>query len=313
MKIKMFMLGVTAAVVLAACGEGAVMESSKAEETTTAAAASSAETEAASNAAESSESESNTAEETTAEASQATTEAAIALSEKVKMGTPVLLEGGTAELDLDQDGNKEKIQFTATADDYELTVNDVVTQGTGWSLTGEIYALSMDGSTVELLIPEDGPSDDPLIYVYGYDNGGMKLAGTLATGIHDISVADGKINCRELSNIFQTVGVSTQYKYEKHTLISVDLGFYKMNNTVTALMEIPAYDEKNGEEGAVVISEGSSVKILGTDNKEWIEIEDIASGKTGWLKLAPDTYSDLEISGAAIPSTVCFDGIILAG
>lgn len=39
MKIKMFMLGVTAAVVLAACGEGAVMESSKAEETTTAAAA----------------------------------------------------------------------------------------------------------------------------------------------------------------------------------------------------------------------------------------------------------------------------------
>ena len=78
-------------------------------------------------------------------------------------------------------------------------------------------------------------------------------------------------------------------------------------------MEIPAYDEKNGEEGAVVISEGSSVKILGTDNKEWIEIEDIASGKTGWLKLAPDTYSDLEISGAAIPSTVCFDGIILAG
>ena len=216
-------------------------------------------------------------------------------------------------MDLDQDGNKEKIQFTATADDYELTVNDVVTQGTGWSLTGEIYALSMDGSTVELLIPEDGPSDDPLIYVYGYDNGGMKLAGTLATGIHDISVADGKINCRELSSIFQTVGVSTQYKYEKHTLISVDLGFYKMNNTVTALMEIPAYDEKNGEEGAVVISEGSSVKILGTDNKEWIEIEDIASGKTGWLKLAPDTYSDLEISGAAIPSTVCFDGIILAG
>ena len=247
------------------------------------------------------------------EASQATTEAAIALSEKVKMEAPVLLEGGSAELDLDQDGNKEKIQFTATADDYELTVNDVVTQGTGWSLTGEIYALSMDGSTVELLIPEDGPSDDPLIYVYGYDNGGMKLAGTLATGIHDISVADGKINCRELSNIFQTVGVSTQYKYEKHTLISVDLGFYKMNNTVTALMEIPAYDEKNGEEGAVVISEGSSVKILGTDNKEWIEIEDIASGKTGWLKLAPDTYSDLEISGAAIPSTVCFDGIILAG
>lgn len=40
MKIKMFMLGVTAAVVLAACGEGAVMESSKAEETTAAVASS---------------------------------------------------------------------------------------------------------------------------------------------------------------------------------------------------------------------------------------------------------------------------------
>jgi len=86
-----------------------------------------------------------------------------------------------------------------------------------------------------------------------------------------------------------------------------------MGNTVTALRDIATYSEKDGNEDGIVLQAGSRIIVIGTDNKEWVKLQDADSGEFGWVKIIEGTYTQMEIQGKEVEATEVFEGLILAG
>lgn len=296
-------MGILTAVSLTACGAengGADVKSE-----TMAAASSDAETTEAST-----EEVSTAAEETT----QQETETGEAVSEEVKR----LLEGEIlpveqdSEWDLDRDGSAEKLQLKYDEYEFTLTAGAAEITQEAWDATGEMFVASLDGETLQVLVPEAGPSDDPQTYFFRYENGELKKIGSVYSAVEDMQIREKQLHCREISSIFQTVSVETAYQFSEGELKAVPLDFYEMGNTVTTEREVVTYAEKEGTENGPVIPADTEVVILGTDNHSWVKIQ-TSDGETGWLKVVEDSFYILEMNGEEIPATECFRNLILAG
>lgn len=233
------------------------------------------------------------------------------LDARVFAGEIVLAEPDS-EWDLDRDGTMEALQLEY--DDYEFTLTAGVAEITqeAWTPTGEMYVASLDGETLQVLVPEYGPSDDPQTYFFSLENGEWKQIGIVESSVGNMRLEEQQLFCREVSRIFQTVEVETAYLLTEGELQAVELEFYEMGNTVTAKREIKTYAEKDGAENGPVIAEGSHVVILGTDNQAWVQIE-TEDGETGWMKIAEDSFGNIEIEGEEVSAWECFDGLILMG
>ena len=291
MKKELLAIGVVFAMCLTACGN----HTESSEETT----------------------ETTEATETTVEVSEDQS----GYKEQLLEGTLILDLTSTGQFswDLDQDGSEEIIQFEPEGEApydsnrYTLTVGDNSVTEWGDLLTGELYLASFDQETLQLLVAQYGYTGRGLITVWAYRNGVLQQAGELGGDAADLKIENGTIHCTGESQVFQTWAVAMRYQWENGRLQEIPQEFYEMGNTVTVLRDIATYSEKEGYEDGIILQAGSQIIVVGTDNKEWVKLQDEGSGEIGWVKITEGTYTQMEIQGKEVEATEVFEGLILAG
>lgn len=191
-------------------------------------------------------------------------------------------------IDLDQDGEKERITYTVKENApysdqiYELSVGDFQIKEGGDTLHQIPYIASLDGTSTQILVCQDGPSDDPMADVYVYRDKKLKKAGIIPGD--DIQIYKDYIYCTAQRDFFQTYQGQIKFRFQDGTVTAVPEEFYEQNKDAVASETIPLYSEKNIPDISVTLAPGDKVTILGSDYKEWVLIQKKGTGEKGWLR-----------------------------
>ncbi|MCH5344303.1 MAG: hypothetical protein J1E64_09700 [Acetatifactor sp.] len=241
-------------------------------------------------------------------------------------------------LDLDMDGVAEEIFIMRDPDEdpiygylpldyYVLTVigaEDSILKGHADNIFAEIYAVSLDGETVQLVLYEDGPSDDPLSHIFCYQAGQLVETGVIADDIRRREItAEGEI----ISHI-RYGGIQDDYKLvtwqlnEAKELVEIPQDTYELvsQNEITLLTHLPVRSMPVPQEGIYMgirgyIIEPQTVKFIAVSSDErWIQVE-AEDGQQGWFAIEwdPDRW-DYVIKELDLGAYEIFEGLkVIAG
>lgn len=329
-KIRMLFLAALLAVSMTACSdasEGTETTASQSGESSVEVTESSGETDASAESEsvteEESETESVTEPSTAVTIAETEEETAVDVQALALSGQPVQLSDSSQTSfwcmwDLDADGEEEMVAFAYEGEapyeinQYTLMVNGESVTEAGETLTGDFYIVSMDGETFQLLVPENGASGDYCVFVWAWQDGTLQKIGSLYTEIENLYVKNGLIYCREISQIFQTLYVDMVYELVDGSFQEVKQDLYVMGNTLTLLQDLPTYSEQGGaEEDGPVLTAGSEVVVVGTDNEAWVWLSVSETGETCWVQVTDYCY--LVTGGIVEDAQEYFSGMILAG
>lgn len=191
-------------------------------------------------------------------------------------------------IDLDMDGQKERITYSTKTNDpysdeiYQLGVGNNQVSGPGESIHRAPYIANLDGKTTQVIISQNGPSDDPMADVYVYRDGHLKRAGVIPGD--DIRIYSDYITCLAQQDFFQTYQGTRKYQFLNDTITFVPEEFYVQNKEAVATAVIPLYSGKQVTDISVTLSPGDKVMILGSDYQEWVSIQKTDTGEKGWLR-----------------------------
>jgi len=220
-----------------------------------------------------------------------------------------------ASYDLEGDGEMESISF-ACAEDRKSCIlrieGEAIQMDNCHNLSKELFAFSMDGKTIQLLVLDRGFVGTPAVtYVYTYENGQIHRAGKLPGEPDNMEVhpEENYVTASGSSEIFQSFSIKRDYTIQKNVLVEIQREFYAMGNTVTVQRSLTLYETEEALEEGVTLQIGSEVIILGTDNIQWVCIRDLNSGKVGWLQMSPNSKTKILINGTARKVSDYFSGL----
>ena len=222
-------------------------------------------------------------------------------------------------IDFDSDGQKEQIFYSTKENTpysdqiYDLKVGKAEVRGPGESLHLVPYIASMDGRTTQIVIQQDGPSDDPMADVYVYQGGRLNNAGVILGG--SIQIYEDSVTCVAQRDFFQTYQGVLKYQFVNNSILAVTEDFYAQDKEATASAVIPLYAEKGIPDISVTLNPGDSVVILGSDYQEWVLIQKKETGEQGWLKCGTEDspYTCTLPDGTQDESWNLFEGLSFYG
>ena len=218
--------------------------------------------------------------------------------------------GKSAELDLDGDGIKEEVCQTLNKEGYRIesfTINGVEyidlvagiadTEGLGILSNARVDSwyiadvLTSD-QNLELMIFDGGPSGDPATMFFDYVGGELIYLGYVPAYVNEIAfTGDGYFTANARLDVFQTwfaahkwsiFGENRSIKEEPLVFYYVDFRFkdyvigeeyFPSSETSTLLRDVKVFAEMDTESELRLLMKGEEIRILGTDNKEWVLIE----------------------------------------
>ena len=242
-------------------------------------------------------------------------------------------------LDLDMDGIAEEVFIMHDPDEdpiygylpldyYVLTVigaTDSTLKGHAHNIFADIYAVSLDGETVQLVLYEDGPSDDPLSRIFCYREGQLVEAGFIEDDIRGREItAEGEI----ISHI-RYGGIQDDYKLvtwqlnEEKELVEIPQNTYELvsQNEITLLVDLPVRSMPGPAEGIYNGIRGFSIEpqtvkfIAVSSDERWIQVE-AEDGQQGWFEIEwdPDRRWDYVIKELDLGAYEIFEGLkVIAG
>ncbi len=205
-----------------------------------------------------------------------------------------------AYIDLDGDGITEKIvlkpenpysdrTYEMPYDDFKLIVGDSVLEDYGVNLHNDIYAFSLDGKEILVLLYENGPSDDPLSHLYAYREGKLVKVGEMPDHIVDGDIQDGIIDGTERGDVIQSDYIRVKWQIGQDGMLEKvpqDTYDYTNLNDITLLMALPVHSEPDLKAPEREI-QPQKVKFLMTDNTmTWVYVKG-ENGDAGWVYVEP--------------------------
>lgn len=230
----------------------------------------------------------------------------------VKGGLTPIPSGTT--LDYDQDGKLETLTFNAP-DDYHMNVRlaegDAVTT---WAIECEnpskkVYLGDVDhgDGLLDLFVDEYGPSDDYFIYVAAIKSGGFMQRDSVPGAISQMKVnGKGTVSTMRRMSILMTWFARVSYRLNKAgKLVFVEQDSYSMDNyECMTKVDIPLKASPGASAAtALTVPAGTKVKLVSTDDREWIKIK--APGGTGWLQMKDST----NLVNPGLSAYDAFDGL----
>ena len=211
----------------------------------------------------------------------------------------------TAWLDLDMDGTVEEITIMhdpsvdkkygyVPLDYYVLSAGAEQLTGFAYNMHAGIYAVSLDGETIQLVLYEDGPSADPVSHIIRYQPGQLAEAGTIEDDIRLREItAEGEI----ISHIFN-YGIQDDYRVvtwrldKAKGLVEIPQDTYELvsQNEITLLVELPVRSMPVPDEGVYFGIRGyaiepQTVKFTAVSSDgSWIQLE-TGDGQQGWFRI----------------------------
>lgn len=221
--------------------------------------------------------------------------------------------GPDISLDLDADGVDEEI-FIMVDEEYEnngmaagreywieIDGKEAAT-GTGSIIFGTLYGVSLDGEHIDLIVYDNGPSDDPISTFFRYEDGDLNNIGEIDAFVKNLYVDDGILYGQVRCRVIQTQDRYAKWElneYEELEEIQEDV--YELIDVLSdtyGLQEaIWVADDIDGDEEYLMTP--GNVHIPYTDGEEWVYIEyaddipDDAETEGGWFHTADVSYGDL--------------------
>ncbi len=236
------------------------------------------------------------------------------------------LENTYVLLDANLDGKTEKIVLTAEGnfssnymplDMYRFEVENedgtMVSQGEvsyAESLNNSIWAISLDGESIQLILYEDGPSGDPYTRIYQCtDKNQLRLLDGFTDDIRRCEINDkGEIRGTTRCDLIQTDWIEICWELNKQGKIvqqKVKEYDFVCQNDVELLIDLPVY-EKPGAGNSYTISPQTVRFCKCSGDYNWIQLE-TQTGQKAWF----------QIDGGSIPGVTenkwdAFSGLNMA-
>lgn len=224
-------------------------------------------------------------------------------------GIELYKPGQEAKVDLNGDGNEETILWSREESHSVLKVNDqsIEDDGDCFSETFGIADIDPSDGKKEIILSDLGPSDDYSSTFYSYDGKAIGRMGQTG-GLADYGIVlDGKGRFLAMArgNILQTWFFNRSYELDSsHRIKEVKKDIYPTDAPVFVKQPVQLFSERSLSKPAFKLSEGSSVRITATDDRQWCRIE-TENGKTGWFAV-----KDFDIlSAEGIPASEAFFGL----
>lgn len=199
-----------------------------------------------------------------------------------------------AYIDMDGDGVTEKIvlapqdeerYYDLSFDNYVLSVGDSSLVQWGENVHNDLYAFSMDGKEILILVLEDGPSADDASMLYAYREGKVVKVGQMASHICDGDVKNGRISGSERGDVIQSDYISVYWHIGESGLLEKvpqDSYDYAAQNDIELLVALPVHKEHDLESEKFEI-QPQTVKFLKTDSTfSWVYVQ-AEDGSAGWV------------------------------
>lgn len=199
-------------------------------------------------------------------------------------------------IDLNKDSINEKIKVEITEEGkYLLTINDKTYEGDYgiFSQNPIIVDLVEDDNYMEIIVLDDGPSNDYISYFHYFDGENIVYMGRMEGIFNEgIYVNENKeIISPTRSDILHTWFYKKPYILsENHILEEVPVETYKTNYKVFIKEDFSIFSEKDENSDILEIKNGQTAIMTETDNESWIKIE-TQDGTVGWMRI--DGYSTI--------------------
>lgn len=202
-----------------------------------------------------------------------------------------------ALLDLDGDGDVEEMTLRpneaesyaySPLDAYVLLESDrVLKEDYADNMVNDIWAISLGGEEILLVLYANGPSGDPYTWFYGYENGSLVEVGGIATDIRACEIgAEGIIQGVIRQDVIQTDFITAKWQLNEQKMIEQigqETYEFRMLNEVQMLQPLILYTEPGG--GETFVLEPQIVKFTKTSGDfKWILLETL-DGINGWLEV----------------------------
>lgn len=222
------------------------------------------------------------------------------------------------EYDLDGDGTVETINYQVTSPEgnhFDLKIGEAEIAGSGDQMTGRIYAMSIDGETVQLLLEDLGGTAGTYSHMYVYRQGDLAPAGMLTGEISALRVDPERqqVTAVGSSQIFQSYNLEKDFTLEDGVLTEVPRAFYAMGNEVTLRKSISLQGSSGNYSYTMTLEEGSRLIVLGTDNRQWVCLQDTETGAEGWLEVPEGEFGQILVDGESVSAQDYFDGLYYFG
>lgn len=246
------------------------------------------------------------------------------------------VSGTRAWLDLNGDGSVEEIElcpdeaycrgriyWTDLFDCASLRMNGescVVGWSYGANLTNYLYAVSLDGREILIMLYEEGPSDDPESVFFRYEGGTPTEIGMVGSSVGSGSISEnGDICIGERWDIIEsgylefTYRLNAEYRLERvegetHEV----LRSYWEEYPLVLLTKLPIHESPGGavtgqlEPGEVKYT----LAYLGKEGEsDWIYME--GDNAAGWVEVAP--YGHMVDLGEDVVADDIFEGRVIFG
>lgn len=209
----------------------------------------------------------------------------------------------TVSEDLNGDGKMDKISYqvmeqehgellcTLTVNDNTYIVNELSDPMSDTGMTNPLAdcfyitdILESDG-ILEIAVPDEGPSEDPITYFFQYD-GTLSCIGQvpgfpfadLNGGLNGFDGYGGIAGCSRI-DLIETAYLQDRRWYDGSRIIDLGLGWcdFLPSSSHTLYEDLPVYLELEETSPTIVIPAQEEVFFLGTDRERWIRIK----GKNG--------------------------------
>lgn len=230
-----------------------------------------------------------------------------------------------AYLDMDGDGVSEEIILSPSKDPdhsrylreddplyyFRLQIGQYWFEASREHLANILWAVSLDGHNILLVLYEDGPSADPYTQFYGYKNNGKIVdAGGFEDDIRLCEISpDGIIISGIRKEIVQTDWITVRWQLDQNgmlTEIQQDVYDFRNRNWVGLYDELPLHPAVGNAETFTVSPQ--MVRFLQTSSDwNWILLE-TEDGQQGWVHL--ENFEVVELGKNVMD---VFDGLYMAG
>lgn len=222
------------------------------------------------------------------------------------------------EYDLDGDGTMETINYQVAdpeGNHFDLKIGEAEIAGSGDQLTGNIYAMSIDGETLQILLEDLGGDAGAYSHMYVYQQRELEPAGTLTGETTSLRVDTERqqVTAVGTSQIFQSYNLEKDFTLEDGVLTEIPRSFYAMGNEVTLRRSLSLQGSNGDLSYTLTLEEGSRLIVLGTDNRQWVCLQDTESGAEGWLQVPEGEFGQILVEGESVSAQDYFDGLYYFG
>lgn len=219
---------------------------------------------------------------------------------------------------IEEKGQEKETRVTINGMDYPLLCPE-------WGNITPVFTISLDGKTNQLVVIDYAYGVMENFIVFGYRDGKIYEVGKFCNMEYWKKKAKEKniYVSHALCYPLQHAQVWVEQEFVDGVLREIPQDYYEFVEDATtwkrtifkAKKTISLYQEK-GKEATVLLMEGSPVRMIGTDLKEWVLLENPDTSERGWLRVPMkerDGGSCILPDGTRVNGSEIFEGLADAG